>query len=65
MGDLIRHQIASRGTAEEKWDMVADLVSKGEMAPEVSDQSAQGCSQVYPTIKAAHLLDYLPCSIQY
>ncbi|XP_064616728.1 adenylate kinase isoenzyme 5-like isoform X2 [Liolophura sinensis] len=34
MGDLIRHQIASRGTAEAKWDMVADLVSKGEMAPE-------------------------------
>ncbi|KAK6195177.1 hypothetical protein SNE40_000655 [Patella caerulea] len=34
MGDLLRNQIGDKGTAEMKWGMVNDLISKGEMAPE-------------------------------
>ncbi|KAL3872034.1 hypothetical protein ACJMK2_040003 [Sinanodonta woodiana] len=34
MGDILRAEIAKRGTADEKWEMLTDLISKGEMAPE-------------------------------
>lgn len=34
MGDLLRSQIADKGSAEDKWDMIGDLVNRGEMAPE-------------------------------
>ncbi|XP_074653919.1 adenylate kinase isoenzyme 5-like [Tubulanus polymorphus] len=34
MGDLIRDEVGRRGTSEEKWDMITDLLQKGEMAPE-------------------------------
>lgn len=36
MGDLLRDSILNYGTAEDKWSMVADIVQRGEMAPEVS-----------------------------
>ena len=35
MGDILRSEIAQKGQAEDKWSMIGDLVSKGEMAPEV------------------------------
>lgn len=35
MGDIIREEISTKGTADEKWGMISQLVSKGEMAPEV------------------------------
>ncbi|CAH1785749.1 unnamed protein product, partial [Owenia fusiformis] len=34
MGDILREEIAQRGSAEEKWGMISDLVQKGDMAPE-------------------------------
>ncbi|CAG2215723.1 AK [Mytilus edulis] len=34
MGDILRNEIAQKGKAEDKWSMIGDLVSKGEMAPE-------------------------------
>ncbi|XP_033731683.1 adenylate kinase isoenzyme 5-like isoform X5 [Pecten maximus] len=34
MGDLLRSQIADKGSAEDKWEMIGDLVNRGEMAPE-------------------------------
>ena len=34
MGDILRSEIANKGKAEDKWSMIGDLVSKGEMAPE-------------------------------
>ncbi|XP_060070278.1 adenylate kinase isoenzyme 5-like isoform X2 [Ylistrum balloti] len=34
MGDLLRAQITEKGSAEDKWDMIGDLVNRGEMAPE-------------------------------
>ncbi|KAK3088078.1 hypothetical protein FSP39_014403 [Pinctada imbricata] len=34
MGDLLRQNIVKSGTVEAKWDMIGDLVSHGEMAPE-------------------------------
>jgi adenylate kinase len=36
MGDLLRTEVAQKGTAGDKWGMIGDLVSQGEMAPEVS-----------------------------
>ena len=35
IGDMLRKQILSEGTANVKWAGVADLVQKGEMAPQV------------------------------
>ena len=35
MGDILRTQISDKGTADEKWSMISQLLSKGEMAPEV------------------------------
>ena len=35
MGDLLREEVAMRGTADAKWKMVNELMSKGEMVPEV------------------------------
>lgn len=35
MGDIIRTEISTHGTADDKWGMISQLVSKGEMAPEV------------------------------
>ena len=35
MGDIIRTEIATKGSADEKWGMIGTLVQKGEMAPEV------------------------------
>lgn len=37
MGDILRSEIANKGKAEDKWSMIGDLVSKGEMAPEVGN----------------------------
>ncbi|XP_021354677.1 uncharacterized protein LOC110451142 isoform X2 [Mizuhopecten yessoensis] len=34
MGDLLRSEIADKGSAEDKWEMIGDLVNRGEMAPE-------------------------------
>ncbi|KAH3798939.1 hypothetical protein DPMN_152543 [Dreissena polymorpha] len=34
VGDLIRAEISNKGTADQKWSMISQLVSKGEMAPE-------------------------------
>lgn len=34
MGDILRSQIANKGTADDKWNMIGSLVSKGEMAPQ-------------------------------
>ena len=36
MGDIIRKEIASKGTVDQKWGMISTLVQQGEMAPEVS-----------------------------
>ena len=36
MGDLLKSEIANKGTAGAKWGMIGDLVSQGEMAPEVT-----------------------------
>lgn len=36
MGDILRSQIANKGTADDKWNMIGSLVSKGEMAPQVT-----------------------------
>jgi len=36
MGDVIRSEIVTKGTADEKWGLISSLVSSGEMAPEVS-----------------------------
>lgn len=36
MGDILKAEIANKGTAGDKWGMIGDLVSQGEMAPEVS-----------------------------
>ena len=36
MGDILREEITTQGTADEKWGMISQLVSKGEMAPEVT-----------------------------
>ncbi|KAL8598216.1 hypothetical protein ACOMHN_043287 [Nucella lapillus] len=33
VGELLRGEVADKGTAEAKWNMVNDLMSKGEMAP--------------------------------
>jgi hypothetical protein len=35
MGDILRDEISTKGTADDKWGMISQLVSKGEMAPEV------------------------------
>ena len=35
MGDILRDKISNEGTADEKWGMISQLLSKGEMAPEV------------------------------
>lgn len=35
MGDLLRQEVAKKGAADAKWKMVSDLMSKGEMVPEV------------------------------
>ena len=35
MGDIIRTKITTEGTADEKWDMVSELLKKGDLAPEV------------------------------
>ena len=35
MGDILRHQVAKKGTADDKWNMVSQLVGDGNMAPEV------------------------------
>ena len=35
MGDLLRQEVASKGAADAKWKMVNDLMSKGELVPEV------------------------------
>ena len=37
MGDILRSQIADKGTADDKWNMIGSLVSKGEMAPQVTN----------------------------
>ncbi|XP_062593112.1 adenylate kinase isoenzyme 5-like [Saccostrea cucullata] len=34
MGDILRSEIATKGTADDKWNMIGSLVSKGEMAPQ-------------------------------
>ncbi|XP_060602072.1 uncharacterized protein LOC132755252 isoform X8 [Ruditapes philippinarum] len=34
MGDILRDEISTKGTADDKWGMISQLVSKGEMAPE-------------------------------
>ncbi|CAC5417371.1 adk [Mytilus coruscus] len=34
MGDILRNQIATQGSADEKWGMIGTLVQKGEMAPQ-------------------------------
>ncbi|KAL4219564.1 Adenylate kinase isoenzyme 5 [Mactra antiquata] len=34
MGDIIRTEISDKGTADDKWGMITQLMSKGEMAPE-------------------------------
>lgn len=34
MGDIIRTKITEEGTADQKWDMVTDLLRKGDLAPE-------------------------------
>ncbi|KAL8558593.1 hypothetical protein ACOMHN_046311 [Nucella lapillus] len=34
MGDIIRTKISTEGTADAKWGMVTDLLSKGDLAPE-------------------------------
>lgn len=36
IGDLLRAEISENGTADERWSMVFELISKGEMAPRVS-----------------------------
>lgn len=36
VGDLLRKEIADKGTAEDKWKMAGQLVQKGEMVPQVS-----------------------------
>lgn len=36
MGDIIRTEISKKGTADDKWGMITQLMSKGEMAPEVT-----------------------------
>lgn len=38
MGDLLRAEVAKKGSAGAKWGMIGDLVSQGEMAPEVFSQ---------------------------
>ena len=35
MGDIIRTKITTEGTVDEKWDMVSELLRKGDLAPEV------------------------------
>lgn len=40
MGDVIREEISTKGTADDKWGMISTLVSKGEMAPEVRCKSS-------------------------
>lgn len=35
MGDLLRDQISNIGSSESKWTMITDLMSNGELAPEV------------------------------
>lgn len=35
MGDILRTEIATKGTADKKWGLVSSLVQKGEMAPQV------------------------------
>ncbi|XP_064649124.1 adenylate kinase isoenzyme 5-like isoform X2 [Lineus longissimus] len=34
MGDILRSEIVAKGTGEDKWNLVGNLVQKGEMAPE-------------------------------
>jgi hypothetical protein len=36
MGDLLRQEVAQKGTGDAKWKMVNDLMNKGELVPEVS-----------------------------
>ena len=36
MGDLLRSEIMKRGTVDDKWNLMSNLVQEGEMAPEVS-----------------------------
>ena len=38
MGDILPEEISTKGTADEKWTMISQLLSKGEMAPEVRDE---------------------------
>ena len=35
MGDVLREEITTHGTADEKMDMLCDLIYGGEMAPNV------------------------------
>lgn len=35
MGDLLKTEVAKKGSVGAKWGMIGDLVSQGEMAPEV------------------------------
>ncbi|KAK7474074.1 hypothetical protein BaRGS_00034680, partial [Batillaria attramentaria] len=39
IGDLLRSEIANKGEADQKWGMVKDLMSKGELVPEEVVQS--------------------------
>ncbi|XP_046330687.2 uncharacterized protein LOC124114162 [Haliotis rufescens] len=34
MGDILRTEISTKGTADDKWDMISTLLQKGDMAPE-------------------------------
>ena len=51
MGELIRNELLSKGDSEEKWQVISSLISKGELAPEVSTvifyyntEASQDCS---------------------
>lgn len=43
MGELLRQEVVKHGTANAKWKMVNDLMSKGELVPEVSDCTRSKC----------------------
>nr|XP_022325280.1 adenylate kinase isoenzyme 5-like isoform X1 [Crassostrea virginica] len=60
MGDILRSQIADKGTADDKWNMIGSLVSKGEMAPqEVTVELIVEHIKKYPDA-GAYLLEGYP-----